>query len=126
MEALMRVLGKCPACAEALEVRRLSCLHCGTVVEGRFELSRFDRLSSEQQEFLLLFLRSRGNIRDVERELNLSYPTVRSRLDAILRTLELDDPAPPAPRSDRIEVLEALARGDLNVNEAVERLRRQP
>jgi len=122
----MRVLGKCPACAEALEVRRLSCPHCGTVVEGRFELSRFDRLSAEQQEFLLLFLRSRGNIRDVERELHLSYPTVRSRLDAILKVLDLDGPEPTPPRSRRVEVLEALARGDLSVDEAVERLSRQP
>jgi hypothetical protein len=117
----MKVLGRCPACGGDLEVTRLHCARCDTAVEGRFQLSRFDRLTDEQLDFLWRFLRSRGNIRDVERELNLSYPTVRSRLDAVLRALGLGGDE-RAGRSERLRVLEAVERGELSVDQAIERL----
>src|SRR3989304_3717411 len=79
--------GKCPVCSSDLEVVRLQCASCVTVVEGHFELSKFNRLHPEQLAFLELFLKARGNIKEVERELGLSYPTVRARLGALLGTL---------------------------------------
>jgi hypothetical protein len=118
----MKILGRCPACGSDLEAVRLRCTRCDTAVEGHFSLSRFDRLTEEQLHFLLIFLKSRGNIRDVERELNLSYPTVRSRLDAILAALGLDS-EPRQAKHDRLGVLEALRVGEMTVDEAVARLR---
>jgi hypothetical protein len=121
----VRVLGQCPACGGDLAVRRLQCGRCQTAVEGRFELSRFDRLTPEQLEFLLLFLKSRGNIRDVERELGLSYPTVRNRLDGVLRALGLESEDRSA-RSDRLKLLEAVERGEISVDEALEQFKPRP
>ena len=125
----VQVLGSCPACHGRLHVARLECSACGTGVDGRFNLSPFDRLTPAQQDFLLLFLRSRGNIRDVERELSLSYPTVRARLDAVLAALGLvaREAAPQTLSEDigrdgRLEILRAVHRGELTADEAVRRL----
>ncbi len=77
------LIGRCPLCGDALEVVRLECGRCHTAIEGRFSLPRLARLNDEQAQFVEIFLRVRGNIREMERELGISYPTVRSRLDGI-------------------------------------------
>lgn len=81
------VIGRCPICAAQLRVVRLECRSCGTRLEGSFALGRFHSLSPEQLDFLEVFVRARGSFKDVERELGISYPTVRSRLDAVIRAL---------------------------------------
>ena len=80
--------------------RRLRCTTCGTAIEGQFSVGRFGRLSREQMYLLESFLRARGNLRDMERELGISYPTVRNRVEALVRALGLADgrrPPPPPP-----------------------------
>jgi len=117
------VVGRCPVCADALNVVRLECGGCGTRLEGSFSLGRFQALSPEQAEFLETFIRARGNIRDVERELGLSYPTVRSRLDALIRALgfaanaEVDRDA-----ERRKEILRELAEGKIRPEDAAQLL----
>lgn len=118
--------GKCPVCSSDLEVVRLQCTSCGTSVEGHFEQSKFNRLDPEQLAFLELFLKARGNIKEVERELGLSYPTVRSRLDALLATLgyvvEESDRRSEVARKRR-EILDALDAGKLTADDALRLLR---
>lgn len=117
--------GKCPVCSHDLEVTRLQCTSCGTAVEGHFELSRVNRLDPEQQAFLELFLKARGNLKDVERELGLSYPTVRNRLEAVLAALGFA--AEPTQRVEagrrRREILDALDAGKIGAEEALRLLR---
>ena len=72
-------------------VTRLRCASCGTTIEGEFRVGRFGGLSREQMALLESFLRSRGNLREMERELGLSYPTVRSRVDSLVRALGLGE-----------------------------------
>ena len=84
---LPTVLGRCPVCSEELQVTRLHCPNCDTGIDGRFRLSRFDRLSTEQLNFLEVFVKNRGIIKDVEAELGISYPTVRARLDESIRAM---------------------------------------
>lgn len=121
-----RTVGRCPACGDNLAVRRLECVNCETAVEGRFVQSRFDRLSPEQQEFVEVFLLSRGNIKEVERVLGISYPTVRNRLDAVLEamghTVERDA-TDAAASGRRAEVLGRLDRGEITAAEAIKLLR---
>ncbi|WP_373897519.1 DUF2089 domain-containing protein [Haloimpatiens sp. FM7315] len=79
-----KVISKCPVCNSNLTVTRLECKKCGTVIQNEFQLSKFAYLSKDQLDFIEVFLKCRGNIKDVEKELGVSYPTVRSKLyDAI-------------------------------------------
>jgi hypothetical protein len=128
------VISTCPVCASELAVTRLHCRSCGTTLEGDFSVGRFGRLNRDQVVLLESFLRSRGNLRDMERELGISYPTVRSRVEALVRALgfgpradsdETDDVAADAtatPRS-REEILQALARHELTADEAAAAIR---
>ena len=82
-------ISKCPACQETLRISLLSCPNCGTELKGSFELSPFDKLGDEQYAFLLSFLRNRGNLKNLQEELQISYPTAKKTLDDILRQLGL-------------------------------------
>ena len=129
------VISTCPVCESRLQVTRLHCNTCGTTIEGEFNVGRFARLSRDQMALLESFLRSRGNLRELERELGLSYPTVRGRVETLLRTLGLGDgPAPSVeatgagaePQIDpalRRSVLERLARHELTAEQAAAALR---
>ena len=95
------VVARCPICSQQLHVVRLECESCGTRMEGSFSLGRFHALAPEQLEFLEVFIRARGNFKDVERELGISYPTVRSRLDAVIRALGFPSQAEPDREVER-------------------------
>src|SRR5919204_2713779 len=91
------VTGRCPMCEAELIVTHLRCQRCGTGLEGVFHLNKFDRLSREQLRFVDVFMKNRGVIRDVERELGISYPTVRSRLDEVVHALGYESPGTLPP-----------------------------
>src|SRR5215210_4096126 len=88
--SMPEVTGRCPMCEAELVVTHLRCQQCGTGLEGVFHLNKFDRLSREQLRFVDVFVKNRGVIRDVEKELEISYPTVRNRLDEVIRALGYD------------------------------------
>ncbi|HET8568517.1 MAG TPA: DUF2089 domain-containing protein [Candidatus Limnocylindria bacterium] len=113
------VIASCPICAEPLQVVRLECAACGTSLEGSFALGRFHRLAADQLDFLETFIRCRGNFKDVERELGISYPTVRSRLDAVIRALGFTTQAEPDRDAERRkEILKELADGRIAPDDA--------
>lgn len=129
------VIATCPVCAGELLVTRLRCGECGTTIEGEFGVGRFARLSRDQVVVLESFLRSRGNLRDMERELGISYPTVRARVEALVRALGFgprDEDAAAAEAAaattdtaaGRREILERLARKELTAEEAADAIRR--
>lgn len=128
------VISTCPVCSSELFVTRLQCRSCGTAIEGDFSVGRFGRLSREQLALLESFLRARGNLKELERELKLSYPTVRARIDALVRALGLADGAFVDDASEdgsgraemsglRREVLERLARHEITADEAATLIR---
>ena len=111
---------------------RLHCRSCGTTLEGDFSVGRFGRLNRDQTTLLESFLRSRGNLREMERELGISYPTVRSRVEALVRALgfgpradsdEPDEATEPAPARTREEILQALARHEMSAEDAAVAIR---
>jgi hypothetical protein len=111
------VVSNCPICEHELTITRLNCRNCGTSLEGEFSVGRFSRLSREQLALLESFLRSRGNLRELERELGISYPTVRSRVDALLRALGISvDETPERP--DAGPVADAIGKANDRVAEA--------
>jgi hypothetical protein len=128
------VIATCPVCSQELSVTRLHCRSCGTTLEGDFTVGRFGRLNREQLTLLESFLRSRGNLRDMERELGISYPTVRSRVEALVRALgfgpRTDGEEPesttesPADRAAaRQAILERLARHEISAEDAADAIR---
>ena len=136
------VISTCPVCESQLRVTRLHCNTCGTTIEGEFNVGRFADLGRDQMLLLEAFLRSRGNLRELERELGVSYPTVRGRIDDLLRALGLADGNPQAqylaaaeqaeqaasatPAVDaqtRRGVLERLARKEITAEQAAALLR---
>ena len=94
------VISTCPVCSGDLTVTRLHCASCGTSLEGEFSVGRFGRLGRDQMALLESFLRSRGNLREMERELGISYPTVRARVDGLVRSLGLADGGPMPAEGD--------------------------
>ena len=127
------VISTCPVCAGELAVTRLHCRSCGTTLEGEFSVGRFGRLTREQLALLESFLRSRGNLRDMERELGISYPTVRGRVEALVRALGFgpradsdeaaDDAADGDPVAARQAILERLGRKEITAEEAATAIR---
>ena len=116
-----KMIARCPFCSEELSISRLHCSHCQTQIDTQLAIPAFFRLPEDLQAFVLLFLRCRGNIKEVERELGISYPTVSKKLDAInllLATMVGKDAA-------KARILRQLEAGDLGVAEAVRRLNEQ-
>jgi hypothetical protein len=128
------VIATGPVCASELSVTRLHCRSCGTTLEGDFAVGRFGRLSRDQMALLESFLRSRGNLREMERELGISYPTVRARVDALVRALgfgeagapgEVDEPVetPSSDAAARREILERVGRHEISAEAAAAAIR---
>src|ERR1044072_7728948 len=78
-----KLVTHCPFCAGQLSISRLTCGHCDTEINSVLPIPAFFRLPPDLQEFVLIFLRCEGKIRDVEAELGISYPTVCKRLDLV-------------------------------------------
>jgi hypothetical protein len=110
----------CPVCGDRLALTRLSCRACGTELSGEFDSCEFCSLSPEDRQVLRVFLASRGNMKDLERHLGVSYPTARARFDALLSRLGLT-PERPAP-TPKVELLEQLAKGEIDVDQAMQNL----
>lgn len=117
------VLGKCPVCGNNTAVTRISCDECGTVIEGQFQLCKFCRLSTEQKQFLEAFVKCRGNIKEVEKELGVSYPTVKNKLEDLAGALGYKTQPEAADAGRKKEVLDRLNSGEITVEDAVELLK---
>lgn len=122
-----KVLNRCPVCSSKLLVKKLQCSKCSTVIENDFELSKFDYLTAGQLEFVEVFLRSRGNIKDVEKALGVSYPTVRAKLDEVLTALgyRTEKQEVKEREAQNKDVLDALEKGDISPEEAIKLLNKE-
>jgi hypothetical protein len=117
----------CPVCNHEMKISKLICTHCPTKIEGVFNTSKFSRLSTEQLIFMETFIKCRGSIKEVEKELGISYPTVRSRLDSVIEALgyrvekENTDHREESQRKQNI--LESLERGEISPQEAIRQIK---
>jgi hypothetical protein len=113
-----KIISRCPICNEELTISRLSCGACQTQIDTLLPIPAFFRLPEDLQEFVMVFLRCRGNIKEAEKELGISYPTVCKRLDLVNELLGNQ----PVGIS-RHEILEKLERGDITAQEAAQLLK---
>ena len=108
----------CPECNQPFKVTRLACPNCQVSLEGQIELPTLAQLPLEDQAFVMAFVRHHGSIKKMESLFGISYPTVKNRLNAIAAALDKSIQAP----SPRAYVLEQLSRGQITVEEALEKL----
>ncbi len=109
---------QCPVCTRQLIITKLTCPGCETEISGHYKPSRYCSLDDRMLLFLETFLKCRGNIKEVERTLRLSYPTVKGLLDELLRQLfpEEDENRTVSLTAD--EILDRLERKELTADEA--------
>ena len=111
----------CPSCDHQMVITQLSCTNCNTAIAGYYPLSPFSQLSEESLLFLEQFIRSRGNVKDMEREMGQSYWTIRSQLDKIITEMGLQS-TPESASEKRKQILKQLSDGEINVDEATKKL----
>lgn len=109
---------RCSVCGGELAVTQLTCPNCSTVVNGNFSPCRYCSLNDKMKLFLDTFLKSRGNIKEVEKRLSVSYPTVKSLLDELIGTLFPEERQSPEPDLTAGEILDRLEKGEITVKEA--------
>ena len=119
---MKKIISRCPVCNNELTVSRLKCDSCDTVIENNFKLSKFDYLSDEELYFTETFIRCRGNIKEVEKELGISYPTVRSKLDAVIKKLGYEAGI-DEQTIKKEEILKALENGEITAEQAIAQLK---
>jgi hypothetical protein len=105
----------CPLCGEAIEVTQIKCTACASEIKGSFATAGLGVLPVEYQKFITVFLRHRGNISQVEKELGISYPTINKMLDSINKALSSTGPEKPLTRK---EILDSIEKGEMSVKEA--------
>jgi hypothetical protein len=117
-----KVLSRCPVCSSKLKITRLKCSQCGTVIENDFELSNLSYLNGDQLKFMEIFIKCRGNIKEVEKELGISYPTVRAKLDEVIAALGYT-----VTRSkdlpDSKDIIDMLEKGEITAEQAINMLK---
>ncbi len=116
----MAFVTRCPSCGHKMDIVALKCPVCGTGVTGKFEIDELFSLSKEQMNFVKVFLKNRGNLSEVQKELGISYPTARNRLDEIVKALGYDV---KEDKIDEREVLKKLKNGEISASEAISMLR---
>lgn len=125
-----QLIDKCPICGDDLIITHLHCPHCRTTIEGKFIFphSPFARLSTDQLQFLLTFIRCEGKFNRMEEELKLSYPTLRNRFDEILQVMgfEAEESTPALSPQERKAILSELNQGKITAEEAQNRLKKWP
>lgn len=118
-----QVFEKCPVCSSKMYIQSLHCDRCNTTINGKFEFNKFSKLGKEQLHFAEIFIKNRGNIKEIEKELGVSYPTVRKYLDSIIEELGYSVEK-ETNQVNKKEVLEKLEKGEISSEEALEMLKK--
>ncbi|MCD6239571.1 MAG: hypothetical protein DRP50_04940 [Thermotoga sp.] len=118
-------LSTCPVCGTKLMITEYTCPQCGTVIKGKFETNRLFRLTSNQLDFAVVFIKNRGNITEVGKELGISYPTVRNKLSEVIKQLGFKVEEETISKEERLNILKKLEAGELSVQEAIKQMREE-
>jgi hypothetical protein len=105
----------CPLCGGVIQVTQIKCTGCGSEISGVFTLQGMSLLPVEYQKFIVVFLKHRGSIKAVEKELGISYPTINKMLDSINKILGSASKEIPLTRK---EILDSIEKGEMSVKDA--------
>ncbi len=121
---MQKILQECPTCTSRMEVTQVSCTNCDTVILGRYDPCPFCKLAEDSSSFLESFLRNRGNLKEMERELGQSYWTLRSQLNRVIEEMGLEaKPDEESLTARRQEILNQLGEGEIDAKEAAKLLK---
>jgi hypothetical protein len=115
------VIGECPICKSDLKVTKLECVNCHTEISGEFTLSKFNYLSKEHLYFIEVFIKNRGNIKQIEKELGISYPTVKKNLDEVI--IHLGYEVSEEEKEKKEDIFKKLENGEITPQEAAKLLK---
>ena len=118
---MVKRLKKCPVCNTDLVIREFHCPDCDIVIRGKFNQSELASLSLSQQEFVKVFLLSQGNIKEVEKRLGISYPTVKNRLSEVINMLG----GSSRTDQDLLGLLDQIEEGNISVEEAINKIKKK-
>ena len=116
-------MSNCPVCSSKMKVMKLSCDTCGTVVESEFSFSKFEGLDEEQLSFAEVFIKNRGSIKDVEKELGISYPTVRAKLDDVIKALGYAVKSGNKDAGAVTDIIDKLEKGEISADDAINKIK---
>ena len=80
-------MNNCPVCSNPLTPIKLSCNTCGVTMEGGFKMPRLARLSKNSQLLAESFIIFGGNLKELSAKMEISYPTLRKRVDDMIGEL---------------------------------------
>ena len=112
-----KIIGYCPICHDKLVVKTLRCTHCDTEITGDFVLNPFDYLSKDQLDFALVFIKNQGNIKAIEKDLGISYPTVKKNIEDLCISLNMKEDN-DSNNDLREETKRRLKRGEISFEDA--------
>jgi len=115
------VLGKCPVCDHELKITEVHCDHCKTTIRGDFKLCEFSKLSDEQKYFAMTFIKNNGNIKEIEKSLNISYPTVKNKLEDLKYALGFQTEI--KNETNKEEILRKISSGEITPEEGIKMLK---
>jgi hypothetical protein len=116
----MQMPNKCPSCGGKIIITRLECAECASTIEGKFTPCPVCTMDPEVRELFDLFMESRGNLKDVQRMLQVSYPTARNKMEQLFNHFDQYREETALSRKD---VLKMLKEGKLSVDEAADLLK---
>lgn len=116
-----KILTRCPICGGKLKILKVECENCGTIIEGEFDMPVVLSLDKDDYDFLILFLKTRGNLSEVAKILGVSFPTAKTRLNSLLKKMGIDEAF--EERGSVKEVIEMLEKGEIKVEDAIKMLK---
>lgn len=116
-----KLLNECPVCSSELKIVKLSCDTCNTIIESEFTFSAFESLNEEQIKFAIIFIKNRGSIKEIEKEMGISYPTVRAKLDDVVKSLGFSVMNEKENSLD--EIIDNLQKGEIDPDEALTKIK---
>ncbi|MGM0508051.1 MAG: DUF2089 domain-containing protein [Fusobacteriota bacterium] len=115
-----KMIGSCPVCYNELTITELQCEKCKTKITGSFKMSEFDKLNDEQKYFALKFIENEGNIKKIEEDLGISYPTVKNKLKDLKSALGFKR---VKPKINKAEILDKISKGEMTTEEGIKLLK---
>lgn len=128
-------ISNCPNCQRALSPRVMACHSCELEIKGAFELNEFALLDADSLHFLRVFVHCEGHIREMERALGISYPTIKAKVASLKKRLGMGETAVPVIQETKSdpeaavgysveELLGQVEDGKLSVEDALRQIRR--